>query len=104
MSGYILTYSRLGLNAFETVHNAIAHTAAATVDYLEANCVHLVTQIPYSSGLASCDFFLLPQVKQQLKGKQLQGVEDARAFFEGVITDRPDYIKKSADSLYNLYK
>ena len=28
-------------------------------------------------------------MKQQLKGKQFQGVDDARAFFEGVIFDTP---------------
>lgn len=29
-------------------------------------------------------------MKRQLKGKQFQGVEDARGFFEGVISDIPD--------------
>ena len=28
-------------------------------------------------------------MKQQLKGRQFQGVEDARAFFQGVISDIP---------------
>ena len=37
--------------------NANAHTAAATLDYLEANRVQLVTQTPYSPGIAPCDFF-----------------------------------------------
>ena len=69
--------------------SASAHTAAATLDYLETNHVQLVTQIPYSPGLAPCDFFLFPQAKQRLKGKQFQGAEDARAFFEGVISDMP---------------
>ena len=43
----------------------------------------------YSPSLAPCDFFLFPQVQQRLKGKQFQGVEDARAFYEGVIFDMP---------------
>ena len=38
--------------------NAGAHTAAATLDYLETNRVQLVTQTPHSPGLATCDFFL----------------------------------------------
>ena len=50
-------------------YNASAHTAAATPVCLEANCFQLVTQTPYFPGLAPCDFFLFPQVKQQLKGK-----------------------------------
>lgn len=70
--------------------NASAHTAAAILDFLEENHVQLVTHPPYSPDLAPCDFFLFPQVKRQLKGKQFQGVEDARGFFEGVISDIPD--------------
>ena len=33
--------------------------------------------------------FLFPQVKQQLKRKQFQGIEDARAVFEGMVPDMP---------------
>ena len=71
--------------------NASAHTAATFLDCLEANRIQLVTQTPLSPGLAPCDFFLFPQVKRQLKvkGKQFQGVGDARAFFEGVNPDMP---------------
>ena len=69
--------------------NSSVHTSAATLDCLEANRVQLVTQTPYSPSLAPCDFFLFPQVQQRLKGKQFQGVEDARAFYEGVIFDMP---------------
>ena len=70
--------------------HASDHTAAATLDHQEANRVQLVTQTPsYSPDLASCHLFLFPQVKQRLKGKQFQGVEDDRAFFEGMISDMP---------------
>ena len=58
-------------------NNAGVHTTAASLDYLEANCIQLVTQIPYTPGFAAWDFFLFPQVKQQLMGKQFQGVEYA---------------------------
>ena len=37
--------------------------------------------------VALCDFFLFPQMKWQLKKKQFQGTNDARAFFEGMISD-----------------
>ena len=65
--------------------------ATPTLDYLEANCNQLFTQILHSPGLAPCDFFLFPQVKQQLKGKQFQGLGpgDAWACFEGLISDIP---------------
>ena len=61
--------------------NASAHTATVTLDFLAANDVQLVTHPPYSPDLAPCDRFLFPSVRRQLKGKQFQNAEDARAFF-----------------------
>ena len=49
--------------------NASANTVDATLNYLEANCFHPVSQTPYSPGVAPCDFNLFPQEKQRLKGK-----------------------------------
>ena len=69
--------------------NASADTAAVTLDFLAANDVLLVTNPPCSADLAPCDWFLFPSVKRQLKGKQFQNAEDARAFIEGVILDIP---------------
>ena len=69
--------------------NASEHTAAVTLDFLVANDVQLVTHPPYSPDLAPCDWFLFPSVQRQLKGKQFQNAEDARAFFEGVIWTHP---------------
>ena len=69
--------------------HASTDTAAITLDFLAASDVHLVTHPPYSPDLAPCDRFLFPSVKWQLKGKQFQNVEDARAFIEGVIFDIP---------------
>ena len=50
---------------------------------LAANDVQLVTHPPYSPDFAPCGWFLFPSVKRQLKGKQFQNAEDARAFFVG---------------------
>ena len=69
--------------------NASAHTAAVTLDFLAASNVQLVTHPPYSPDLAPCDWFLFPSIKRQMKGKQFQSAEDARALFEGVILDIP---------------
>ena len=69
--------------------NARARTAVATLVYLGANRVQLVTKTPYFPGLAPCDFLMFPHVKQQLKGKQFLGVEDAQFFFQSVISDMP---------------
>ena len=69
--------------------NASAHTAAVTLDCLTTNDVQLVTHPLSSPDLAPHDWFLFPSVKWQLKGKQLQKAEDARAFFEGIILGIP---------------
>ena len=69
--------------------NASTDTAAVTLDFLATSDVLLVTHPPYSPDLAPCDWFLFLSVKWQLKGKQFQNAEDARAFFEGVIFDIP---------------
>ena len=67
--------------------NASAHTTAVTLDFLAASDVQLVIHPPYYPDLVPCDWFLFPSVKRQLKVKQFQDAEDARAFFEGVILD-----------------
>ena len=67
--------------------NASAYTAAVTLDFLAVSDVQLVTHPPYSPDLIPCDWFLFLSVNRQLKGKQFQGAEDERAFFEGVILD-----------------
>ena len=69
--------------------NASVHTAAVTLDFLAASDVQLVTHPPYSPDLAPCNWFLFPSAKRQLKGKQFQNSEDARAFIESVILDIP---------------
>ena len=80
--------NRTGVHVLLLHHdNASAHTAAVTQDFLTANDVQLVTHPPYSPDLGLCDWFLFPSAKRQLKGKQFQNAEDARAFFEGIILD-----------------
>ena len=77
---------RTGVRGLLLLHdNSNAHTAAVTLDFLATNDVQLVTHPRYSPDLASCDWFLFPSVKRQLKGKQFQNAEVARAFIEGVI-------------------
>ena len=39
--------------------------------------------------LPPCDWVLFHSVERQLKGKQFQNAEGARAFFDGVILDIP---------------
>ena len=49
--------------------NAHAHTSMITRDFLANNKTVNMSQPPYSSDLASADFFLLPKLKTPMKGK-----------------------------------
>ena len=69
--------------------NASVHTTAVTLDFVAANDFQLVIRPPYSPDLVPCDCYLFYYVKWQLKRKQFQNVEDARAFIKGVILDIP---------------
>ena len=70
--------------------NASAHTARATTTFLEEKNVQLVAHPPYSPDLAPNDFFLFPKVKRQLKGKKFQTPEDARRFFDAIVSGLPE--------------
>ena len=81
---------RMGVRCLLLHHdNVSVHTAAVTLDCLAASDVQLVTHPSYSPDLVPCDWVLFPFVKWQLKGKQFQNAEDARAFIEAVILDIP---------------
>ena len=91
--------SRLGLHAVKTTASAACCSTTTTqvltppppLRSVWKQIVFSWSPRPhnYSPSLAPCDFFLFPQVQQRLKGKQFQGVEDARAFYEGVFSDMP---------------
>lgn len=60
---------RTGLRGIRIHHdNASAHTANATLKFLESTPVKLITHCPYRPDMAPCDFFLFPMVNR-LQGK-----------------------------------
>ena len=48
--------------------NAPSQTALVLRDHFAKNLTHIVTQPPYSSDLAPCDFWLFPKLKRPLRG------------------------------------
>ena len=81
---------RMGVRGLLLHHdNASAHTAGVTLDFLATNDVQLVTHPPSSPDLVPCDRFLFPSLIRQLKGRQFQNAEDARALLKGVVLDIP---------------
>ena len=70
-----------------TLHhdNAPAHTAAATREFLAREGVQLMFHPPCSPNLATCDFFLFPHAKKQLRGTRYDIIQGAiRAFTRAV--------------------
>ena len=71
--------------------NARTHTVAATLDCLVENSMNLVSHSLCSPDLAPCDWFLLPFIKQQLRGIQFhfQSPEITQACSGGVTFTIP---------------
>jgi len=59
--------------------NAPAHRAVTTNEFLVKHNIPLLPQPPFSPDLAPCDFFLYPQLKETMKGRRFDYVEDIQA-------------------------
>lgn len=51
------------------IDNTTVHSAARNLDFFERSLGKLVGHSPYSPNLAHCDFFLVPEVKQKIRGR-----------------------------------
>ena len=81
---------KTGLHGLFLHHdNASAHTAATTVDFLNESEVQQQPHRPYSPDLSPCDFFLIPEVKKQLKGTLFESAEGALRAFTRAVEDIP---------------
>ena len=68
--------------------NASAHRAAQTMEYLDVQRVKLMGHPAYSLDLSPCDFWLFPKIKEQLRGKNFQD-----------INERHDAVQEQIDGL-----
>ncbi|XP_053411309.1 histone-lysine N-methyltransferase SETMAR-like [Nycticebus coucang] len=66
--------------------NVSAHTANVTIQFLESTEVELMTHPPYSPDLAPCDYFLLPIVKNRMRGRSFSSPEEAVCAYENELT------------------
>ena len=53
-------------NLFWHHYNAISHKAIATLDSFAEDSIQTLPHPPYSPDLAPCDFFVFPEVKNEL--------------------------------------
>jgi histone-lysine N-methyltransferase SETMAR len=78
--------------------NASAHKAAQTMEYLEAQRVKLMGHPAYSADLIPCDFWLFPKIKEQLRGKNFQDINEIHA----AVQEQMDGLRK--EDFYQCYE
>ena len=59
--------------------NAPAHTSLLVREFLTKNNTVRTPQLPYSSDMATCDFFLFPKIERTLKGRRLTVIDDIKS-------------------------
>ena len=73
---------RTGLRGILLHHDSTSsHIANATIAILENTPVKLMTHPAHCPDLATCDFFLFPNVKNRMRGHQFPSPEDAVAAY-----------------------
>ena len=59
--------------------NAPAHTALSVREFLATKQITVLEHRAYSPDLAPSDFFLFPKIKEILKGRHFDGIDDIRS-------------------------
>ena len=59
--------------------NASSHKTTQTMEYLEGQRIKLMDHPAYSPDLSSCDLWLFPKIKEQLRGKNFQDINELPA-------------------------
>jgi histone-lysine N-methyltransferase SETMAR len=59
--------------------NAPAHRAVTTNKFLAKHNIPSLPQPPYSPDLVPCDFFFFPKLKNTMKGRRLDYIEDIQS-------------------------
>ncbi|CAF3108963.1 unnamed protein product, partial [Rotaria sp. Silwood2] len=78
--------------------NAPAHRAALTMEYLDIQHVKLMGHPAYSPDLSPCDFWLFPKIKEQLRGKNFQDINE----LDDAVRTQIDCLQK--DDFYQCYE
>ena len=65
--------------------NASVHNSFLVTDYLTKMGIKTVPQPPYSPYLAPCDFWLFPKLKEKLRGRRYETIEEMKKAVTKVI-------------------
>jgi len=69
--------------------NAPAHAALSVREFLVTKQITVLEHPAYSPDLASSDFFLFPKVKEILKGRHFDDIDDIRINTTAALKDIP---------------
>ena len=69
--------------------NAPAHRSFKVSQFLAKNNMTVIPHPPYSPVLAPCDFFLLPKLKLQMKGRRFDTIEEIQEESQWVLDTIP---------------
>ena len=69
--------------------NAPAHRAAATQEVISKHSLEVLEHPPYSPDLAPCDFFLIPALKQVLRGQHFDDINELITVVQSAISSLP---------------
>ena len=89
-----------------TLHhdNASSHKSAQTIAVLRTQNINFRSHPPYSSDVASKDFFLFPYVKNEIRGKRFSINEEAVAAFRMHVLKIPSIRwQKRFDKLVQIH-
>ncbi|GBP00011.1 Mariner Mos1 transposase [Eumeta japonica] len=70
-------------------YNAQPHTARQATNYLGRLSIEILAHMPYSPGLAPCDFCLFPNVIEKNQEKQFTYAEEVVATYERAVKTTP---------------
>ena len=71
--------------------NAPVHNSILTTDYLTKMAIKTVSQPPYSPDLAPCDFWLFPQLKENLRDCRYETIAEMKEAVTKVIDTQEDF-------------
>ena len=78
--------------------NASAHKVTQTIEYLGTQRVKLMGHPAYSPDLSPCDFWLFPKIKEKLRGKEFQDINELHA----AVQEQMDGLQK--EDFYQCYE
>ena len=83
--GTVHTIIREGLNMRKICAKFVPRVLILVTDYLTKMGIKTVPHPPYSSDLASCDFWLFPKLKENLRGCRYETIGEMKVAVTKVI-------------------